>query len=105
VSGVRSTLHQFAQDLIDGNFSGACHLFTASGRAQIGGSKCASILAYGMTLAHARSLVRRYLQKVEHWPVSVHGNTARVPNIAGGSPTSLVRQGNRWLINAGPISH
>ncbi len=101
IGGVRATLREFATDLLSGNYSGACDLFTASARGQVGGSGCANLLAQAMKDSKSKSDVKQALPKIDSWPVSVHGNTATTPNVNGGSPTTFVKQGGRWLIGAG----
>jgi hypothetical protein len=104
VAGVRSTLREFANDLLNGNYGAACDLFTPSARSQVGGSGCANLLAQAMKASKGRSEVQQALPKIDTWPVSVHGNTATTPNVNGGSPTTFVKQGGRWLIGAGGSS-
>jgi hypothetical protein len=104
VAGVRATLREFANDLLSGNYNGACDLFTASARSQVGGSGCANLLAQAMKASKNRSDVQQALLKIGSWPVSVHGNTATTPNVNGGSPTTFVLQGGQWLIGSGGSS-
>ena len=104
VAGVRATLREFANDLLSGNYSAACDLFTASARSQIGGSNCINLLAQAMKAPRSQSAVKQSLPKIPSWPVSVHGNTATTPNVNGGSPTPFVKQGGRWLIGSGSSS-
>jgi hypothetical protein len=104
VAGVRATLREFANDLLSGNYNGACGLFTASARSQVGGSGCANLLAQAMKESKNKSEIEQALPKIGSWPVSVHGNTATTPNVNGGSPTTFVKQGGRWLIGSGGSS-
>ena len=102
VAGVRASLHEFAQDLLNGNYAGACDLFTASARAKVGGSNCANLLGEAMKSSpSSRSQVQQALAKTDSWPVSVHGDTATTPNVNGGASTTWVKQGGRWLIGSG----
>ena len=103
--GVRHTMHAFVNDLIDGNYSGACGLMTSTVKAGIGGSQCAQKLALAMSLSgsHVKDTMRRQARKIDHWPVSVHGNTATVHNV-NGSATHFVKSGGRWLIGSGGLS-
>ena len=101
VTGVRATLREFANDLLSGNYSGACSVFTASARSQVGGSGCPDLLAKAMKVGKSRSAVQQAVPKIDSWPVSVHGNTATTPNVNGGSHTPFVKQGGRWLIGTG----
>jgi glucose-6-phosphate isomerase len=105
VDGVRQTMHQFVNDLIDGNYSGACGLLTNAAKAGIGGSQCAQKLALAMSLSgsHVKDTMRRQARKIDHWPVSVHGSTATVHN-ANGSTTHFVKSGGRWLIGSGGLT-
>jgi hypothetical protein len=104
VAAVRATLREFANDLLGGNYSGACDLFTTSARGQVGGSGCANLLAQAMKTSKSKSDVQKALPKIDTWPVAVHGNTATTPNVNGGSQTTFVKQGGRWLIGAGGSS-
>jgi hypothetical protein len=104
VAGVRATLREFANDLLSGNYNGACQLFTASARGQVGGSGCPNLLAQAMKSSKSKSDVQQALPKIGNWPVTVHGNTATTPNVNGGSPTTFVNQGGRWLIGTGGSS-
>lgn len=103
--GVRHTMHAFVNDLIDGNYSGACDLLTHAAKAGVGGSQCAQKLALAMSLSgsHVKDTMRRQARKIDHWPVSVRGSTATVHN-ANGSTTHFVKSGGRWLIGSGGLS-
>ena len=98
-------MHEFVNDLIDGNYSGACALLTKDARAAIGGSQCAQKLTLAMSLSgsHAKKVMRRQAAKIDHWPVSVHGATATVRN-TNGSKTQFVKSGGRWLIGTGGLT-
>jgi hypothetical protein len=104
VAGVRATLREFANDLLSGNYGAACDLFTVSARGQVGGPGCPQLLAQAMKASKSKSDVEQALPKIDSWPVSVHGNTATTPNVSGGSSTTFVKQGGRWLIGAGGSS-
>jgi hypothetical protein len=104
-AGVRHTMHEFVNDLIDGNYSGACGLLTKQAKAGIGGSQCAQKLTLAMSLSgsHVKDVMRRQARKIDHWPVSVHGSTATVRN-TNGSKTHFVKSGDRWLIGTGGLT-
>ena len=105
VAGVRHTMHEFVNDLLDGNYAGACGLLTTGARAAIGGPACAQKLAFAMSLSgtQLKDTMRRQAGKIDHWPVSVHGSTATVHN-TNGSTTQFVKQGGRWLIGRGGLT-
>lgn len=103
---VRNTLHQFVNNVLDGNYAGACGLMTTSARAQLGGSQCSQRLGQAMQLASSsqKAAARKQAAKIDSFPVSVHGDTATISNPGGGSPTTLVKQNGHWLISGGSNS-
>ena len=104
-AGVRHTMHEFVNDLIDGNYAGACGLLTKQAKAGIGGSQCTQKLTLALSLSgsHVKDVMRRQARKIDHWPVSVHGSTATVRN-TNGSTTHFVKSGGRWLIGTGGLT-
>ena len=98
-------MHEFVNDLLNANYSGACGLLTPAARARIGGSQCTQKLAFAMSVSgtQIKDTMRRQAGKIDHWPVSVHGNTAIVHN-ANGSITHFEHSGGRWLIGSGGLT-
>lgn len=103
VAGVRTAMHQFVDDLLNGNYSGACDLMTSSARAQVGGSQCAARLGEAMQFASAsqKATARKQESQINTYPVSVHGDTATVSSSSGGAPTTFVKQNGKWLLGGG----
>lgn len=100
-AGVRATIHEFANDLLSGNFSGACSLFTTSALTHTFGSKSRCEQLLGEATKHtSKQKLQQEIGKIDNTPVTIHGDTATVPNTSGSGSTTLVYENGHWLIGS-----
>ena len=101
-TGVRQTLHDLANDLLAGNASAACSLYTSAAVKQIFQSKsnCEKLLGATTLSPSEKSKLRKEAAKIDTLPVSIHGNTATVSNPTGTGSSTLAFVNGRWLLDA-----
>ncbi len=101
-AGVRQTLHELANDLLGGNASAACSLYTSTAVNRIFQSKsnCEKLLGATTLSPSEKSKLRREAAKIDTLPVSIHGNTATVSNPTGTGTSTLAYVNGRWLLDA-----
>jgi hypothetical protein len=101
-SGVRQTLHDLANDLLSGNTSAACSLYSSSAIKEIfrGKSNCEKLLGATTLSSAEKSRLRKEAAKIDSLPVSIHGNTATVSNPTGTGSTTMTYENGRWLLDA-----
>jgi hypothetical protein len=101
-SGVRQTLHDLANDLLNGNTSAACSLYSSSAIKDVfhGKSNCEKLLGATTLSSAEKSRLRTEAARIDSLPVSIHGNTATVSNPSGTGSTTLTYENGRWLLDA-----
>ena len=100
-SGVRATLHQLANDLLNGNAAGACSLYSSAAIKQVfqNKSNCARLLGATALPSAEKSRLRTEAAKIDSLPVTIHGNTAVVSNPTGRGTTTLSYENGRWVLD------
>jgi hypothetical protein len=101
-AGVRQTLHELANDLLNGNAAAACSLYSTSALTRVFGSKsnCEHLLSASSLSAAEKNRLRQEAKKIDSLPVSIHGNTATVSNPTGSGTTTLTFENGHWLLDA-----
>ena len=100
-SGVRATLHELANDLLNGNASAACSLYSSSAIKAVFQSKanCAHLLGARKLAPAEKSKLRKEAARIDSLPVTIHGNTATVSNPTGTGSTTMTYENGRWLLD------
>lgn len=103
VAGVRATLVAYVDSVIAGNGTTACSLLTPAVAAQLAKadhqSSCATVIqiaAYFLKLRPTQAAqLRSYASTVK---ITLHGDTATVPNGGGGGWTTLTYTRGLWYV-------
>ena len=100
-SGVRATLHDLANDLLNGNAAAACSLYSSSAIKTVFQNKanCARLLSATKLSPSEKSKLRKEAAKIDSLPVTIHGNTATVSNPTGTGTTTMTYENGRWLLD------
>ena len=90
---------KFVDDLLSGNTAAACSRFTPSAVDHTfgGRSACLQLLATATKTSSEKAKLRLEAKQIDSTPVTLHGNTATVPNTGSSGTTTLVYENGQWL--------
>jgi hypothetical protein len=99
-AAVHTSIHEWVNDFLKGDYEGVCNLLTASARATYGGDCAKKLAALAFVGGNAlKQQLRRVGAEIDNSRVSVQGDTATLH--LPGNPLPFAQEGGRWLMNHG----